>query len=206
MGMIDELGRMMLPEPDPADGRAAPAATPRLAPVGPSQRTEEQHQLLSAIPREPTPNLFSTVAHHPALFRAWLPFCMQLLLHSAFPSREREMLIIRTASLCACAYELEHHLLLGAEAGLSEHDLAAITSDGFEALTPRERLLIAAADELHANTTILDDTWRDLSVFLTTEQLVELPMLVGHYILLAGTLKSLGVALDSEHAEPNTAL
>jgi alkylhydroperoxidase family enzyme len=177
----------------------------RLTPLGPTQRTEEQRQLLSAIPVDDVPNLFSTVARHPALYRTWLPFCMQLLVHSVFPPRERELMIIRTAWLCGSAYELEHHLKLGAEAGLTDDDLTSLTGEGSKAWTRRERLLVNAADELHANHTICDATWRGLSALLTTEQLVELPMLVGHYILLAGTLRSLGVPLDSAGVEPNSA-
>jgi 4-carboxymuconolactone decarboxylase len=194
-----------LPEPQPAKPRAGSPAEPRLTPLGPAQRTEEQRQLLSAVRGDEAPNLFSTVARHPALFRTWLPFCMQLLAHSVFPPRERELLIIRTASLCGSAYELEHHLKIGAEVGLTGHDLASVTGEASQAWTPRERLLVAAADELHANHAICDATWRGLSALLTTEQLVELPMLVGHYILLAGTLRSLGVPLDSEQTESNTA-
>jgi alkylhydroperoxidase family enzyme len=193
-----------LPEPQPAKPRAGSPAEPRLTPLGPAQRTEEQRELLSAIRGDEAPNLFSTVVRHPALFRTWLPFCMQLLTHSVFPLRERELLIIRTASLCGSAYELEHHLKFGAEVGLTDHDLASVTGEASDAWTRRERLLVAAADELYESHSICDATWRGLSAVLTTEQLVELPMLVGHYILLAGTLRSLGVPLDSEQAEPNT--
>jgi alkylhydroperoxidase family enzyme len=130
---------------------------------------------------------------------------MQLLTHSVFPLRERELLIIRTASLCGSAYELEHHLKFGAEVGLTDHDLASVTGEASDAWTRRERLLVAAADELYESHSICDATWRGLSALLTTAQLVELPMLVGHYILLAGTLRSLGVPLDSEWTEPNKA-
>lgn len=187
-----------MPEPQPAKPRAGSPPDPRLTPIGPAQRTEEQRRLLSAIRGDDAPNLFSTVVRHPALFRTWLPFCMQLLTDSVFPPRERELLIIRTASLCGSAYELEHHLKIGSEADLTDHELAALNGEASEAWSPRERLLVAAADELHANHVICDATWRGLSALLTTEQLVELPMLVGHYILLAGTLRSLGVPLDSE--------
>jgi alkylhydroperoxidase family enzyme len=150
-----------------------------------------------------------------------MPFCMQLLARSVFSPRERELLIIRTAALCGSAYELEHHRRLGAEVGLSDRDLAALAGEGSRDWTPREQLLIVAADELHADHAISEATWRGLSALLTTEQLVELPMLVGHYILLAGTLRSLGVplesdqiarkldsigvSLDSGHTQPNTA-
>jgi len=200
-----------LPELQPAEPHADSPTEPRVTPLGPAQRTDEQRELLSQVlgddaPNgDDVPNLLSTVVRHPALFRTWLPFCMQLLVHSVFPLRERELVIIRTAYSCGSAYELEHHFKLGAEVGLSDHDLASVTGEGSEAWTPREQLLVAATDELLANHTISDATWRDLSALLTTEQLVELPMLVGHYILLAGMLRSLGVPLDGEWAEPNTA-
>jgi hypothetical protein len=44
---------------------------------------------------------------------------------------------------------------------------------------------------------ISDATWQGLRALLTIEQLVELPMLVGHYVLLAGMLRSLGVPVES---------
>jgi 4-carboxymuconolactone decarboxylase len=187
-----------LTEPQPLESRAESSDEPRLTPLAPAKRTEEQRQLLAALPLEDAPNLFSTVVRHPALFRAWLPLCMQLLMDSVFPPRERELLIIRTAFLCGSAYELEHHLWLGGEVGLTDHELASLTADGSGSWPSREQLLVAAADELCARHTIGDDTWGELSAFLTTEQLIELPMLVGHYILLAGTLRSLGVPLDTQ--------
>jgi 4-carboxymuconolactone decarboxylase len=171
---------------------------PRIAPLLLADRTEEQRALLAAVLGDRAPNLFTTLVRHPALFRTWLPFCMRLLTNSAFPPRERELLIIRTAWRCGSTYELGHHVRLGTDEGLTDRDLAALTGDVSQAWTPRERLLITAADELHANHTILDATWHELSALLTTEQLIELPMLVGHYILLAGTLSSLGVPLDSD--------
>jgi alkylhydroperoxidase family enzyme len=210
-----------LPEPQPAKPPGAFPAEPRLTPLEPAQRTEEQRELLVGIWGDDVPNLFSTVARHPALYRSWFPFCIQLLTQSVFSPRERELLIIRTASLCGSAYELEHHRSLGAEVGLSDRDLAALTGEGSQDWTPREQLLVTAAGELHAQYMIGDATWRGLSALLTTEQLVELPMLVGHYIMLAGTLRSLGVPLESEqiarkldsigvplnseHTQPNTA-
>jgi alkylhydroperoxidase family enzyme len=178
---------------------------PRIAPLPLADRTEGQRALLTAVLGDRAPNLFTTLVRHPALFRTWLPFCMELLTNSVFPPRERELLIIRTAWLCGSTYELGHHRELGADEGLTEHDLAAVTGDISPVWTPRERLLIAAVDELHADHTILDATWHALSTLLNTEQLIELPMLVGHYILLAGTLSSLRVPLDSNRAPSGTA-
>jgi 4-carboxymuconolactone decarboxylase len=197
------------------EGRAMPTSQPvrppsdsptrrRLTPLGAAQRTDEQRELLTAVLGEDAPNLFSTLVRHPALYRKWLPFCLHLLTDSAFPARERELLIIRTASLCGSAYELHHHVELGSEVGLTDPELAALNGETTVDWSVRDRLLVAATDELHASHTIRDTTWHALSGLLNTEQLIELPMLVGHYVLLAGTLNSLGVPLDSVQAEPNT--
>jgi len=50
------------------------------------------------------------------------------------------------------------------------------------------------------------EVWTPRERLLITEQLIELPTVVGHHVLLAGTLRSLGLPLDNERAEPNTAL
>jgi alkylhydroperoxidase family enzyme len=187
----------VLPEKQVSQSAAGPSAELRITPLPLAERTEEQRELLIPVLGDDAPNVFSTVARHPALFRAWLPFCLQLLAHSAFPPRERELLIVRTAWLCGSAYELHHHVQAGADAGLTDPELAALTGEGPDHWSPRERLLVAAATELHRDHVISDGTWLGLGARLTTEQLVELPMLVGHYVLLAGTLRSLGVPLET---------
>jgi hypothetical protein len=59
--------------------------------------------------------------------------------------------------------------------------------------TPRQSLLLRAADELRSEARISRSTWDGLATYLTERQLIELPMLVGHYHLLAFTLNSLQV-------------
>lgn len=59
--------------------------------------------------------------------------------------------------------------------------------------TERQTLLLRAADELHTSARIARPTWDGLTAHLTARQLIELPMLVGHYHLLAFTLNSLQV-------------
>ena len=53
--------------------------------------------------------------------------------------------------------------------------------------------LLRAVDELHDDHCIADATWNTLASRYGTEQLIEIPMLAGHYAMLAGMLNSLGV-------------
>ena len=61
-----------------------------------------------------------------------------------------------------------------------------------------ERLVLEAADELHTSNTLGDSTWARLAERYDERQLIELPMLVGHYTMLAYALNSLGVQVE-EH-------
>ena len=62
---------------------------------------------------------------------------------------------------------------------------------------PFEATLMRAADELHERARISDDTWAALAEHYDEKQLIEVPMLVGHYHMVAFTLNTLGVPLEA---------
>lgn len=139
-------------------------------------------------------HVFTTLARHPELFAAWLPFSSQLLLAGDLPFAERELVILRVARNCESPYEWGQHVRIAAKAGLSSDDMARVAA-GPDApgWTERQSLLLRATDELHSGARIGRSTWEGLAQHLTERQLIELPMLVGHYHLLAFTLNSLQV-------------
>lgn len=143
-------------------------------------------------------NIFSTLVRAPGLFRRWLPFAGKLL-SGKLPARDRELLILRTAWNCRAGYEWGHHVAIGLESGLTREEVDRIP-DGSGADWPaHDALLLRAADELHSEQRISDATWEGLSARYDTQQLIELPMLVGHYHLVAMTLNTLGVELEPEY-------
>lgn len=147
--------------------------------------------------RTKPPHLFTTLGRHRRLFRAWLSFASRLMPFGRLPRRETEIVILRVAHLRGCSYELAHHERLGARVGLREADIARV-KEGPEAdgWTPRERLLLRVADELHATQDLSDDLWSALSRELDERSCVELVMLVGHYEMLATTIKALRIQPD----------
>jgi alkylhydroperoxidase family enzyme len=132
---------------------------------------------------------------NPKLFEAWLPFCLYLLRCPEFSVRHREMVILRTAWLSGAHYEWAHHVGFALQAGLSEDEIRALSGESFD-WTAEECTLLDAVDELHTNHNLTDEIWNRLARFLNTEQLIALPMLVGQYTMLAGTLNALNVAID----------
>jgi alkylhydroperoxidase family enzyme len=79
-------------------------------------------------------------------------------------------------------------------AGLTEPEIARVLAGpdapGWDAF---DATLLRAADELHDDSCISDATWAALAARYDDRQLVELPILVGQYHLVAFMLNSLGV-------------
>jgi alkylhydroperoxidase family enzyme len=193
--------------PDDADAElpAWPHPDPplRIPPPAADDITDETAQLLHRLkfdPEGPVPNLFATLAHHPRLLKPWAAFGGTLLFGSELPSRDRELLILRTAWRCKAHYEWSHHVPLALLVGVTAAEVALVVegpdAPGWDAA---DAALVRAADELHADAVIGDSTWAALAERYTPAQLVEIPMVVGQYHLVAFTLNSLGVQLD-EHA------
>ena len=143
------------------------------------------------------PNVMTTMARNRRLFRPWLRFNAKMMPRGKLPRRQTELLILRTAHNCGSDYEWHHHARMGRAAGLSPDELERVRQ-GPEAQgwNPREAAMLRAADELHADDRISDETWAALSSELSPPLLIELCLLVGHYSGLAGTLNSLGVQVE----------
>jgi AhpD family alkylhydroperoxidase len=140
------------------------------------------------------PNIFTTLARHRGLFRRWLWFAGALMPGGKLPRRDSELVILRVAHNTGCAYEWGHHERLGRRAGLSPEEVERVRSGpGAEGWSPRQRLLLGAADEMHAAGQIGDELWAGLAAELDDRLLIELCMLIGHYEMLAMTLNTLRV-------------
>src|SRR5258707_13818233 len=169
--------------------------TPRIPPLPAGERDEQAQELLGGVGTltGPASNIFDTLVRHPGLYAKWLPFGGKLLA-GKLPARERELLILRTGFRCGSEYEWGQHLVIGRAAGLTDEEIARVadgpSADGWSAA---DALLLRAADELHDTSTLSDETWAALAARYDERQLIELPMLVGHYTLLAMTLNAIGV-------------
>jgi 4-carboxymuconolactone decarboxylase len=181
----------MSPEPVSAE-------SPRIAPLPPAQWDERLTRLLAASPggRDEPMHIFTTLAQQPDLFRRWLGFGGALL-SGRLPGRLRELVILRTAYRFNGPYEWAHHLELGAAQGITPAEtealggtLAAVEWDPFE------RAALAAVDETAEDGAVGDATWATLAARLDAGELIELLMLIAHYLMLSTVLRSLRVPLE----------
>lgn len=150
------------------------------------------------------PNLFLTLGRHRRVFRGWLHFAGTLMPGGRLPRRETELVILRVAHRQGCAYEYEHHVQLGRRAGVTAADLRRITGEDVAGddlgvnWTPRESSVIATVDALLDHEDLDDTQWATISSHLSSRELIELVMLVGHYRMLATAITTLRIQPD-EH-------
>jgi 4-carboxymuconolactone decarboxylase len=145
-------------------------------------------------------HIFTTLGRaDPELFRRWLAFGGALL-SGRLPGRLRELVILRTACRFGGRYEWAQHIELGEAQGITPAELAALgaADGGVQAVawSPLERAALRAADETADDGAVSDATWDALAALLDEGELIELLMLVAHYLMLTTVLRSLRIELE----------
>lgn len=176
------------------------AGAPRIAPGGRREIGLVNGAIVrvlgAAVGGEP-PRVFTTLARHRGLFRRWLWFAGGLMPGGTLPRAEAELVILRVAHNTRCDYEWVQHERLARRAGLGADEVARVRNGAAASgWSPRQALLLRAADELHADRRIGDELWTALAREYDERELIELCLLVGHYEMLAMTLRSLEVQPD----------
>lgn len=174
--------------------------SPRIPPLPASERDEATLELLATVGPFAENNLFTTMVHHPRLFKRWVPFGTAML-YARLPARDKELLILRTSHRCGSAYEWEQHQAVAADAGITEAEIEQVlrgAEDG--GWSPFDAALVRAVDEMLDDHVISDRTWATLAERYDERLLIEIPMIVGHYLALGMTLNSLGIQPEEQEA------
>jgi 4-carboxymuconolactone decarboxylase len=96
--------------------------TPRLAPISRADRTPEQQRLIEQVGSEK--HIFTTLIHHPELYKHFHQFAGRLLRNSGLPATVRETLILRSAFRSRSGYEWVQHIVIAASVGVSQDVIA----------------------------------------------------------------------------------
>ena len=145
------------------------------------------------------PDVFLLLLRHPHLFWAWLRFASKLMPFGTLDRRDAELVILRVAWNCRCRYEWGQHVSIGLRAGLKAEEIGAVPQGPDATMWyPRQRAVLMATDELHAQRQISHATWQYLTEHLGPRGSLELTMLVGHYEMLAGVLNSACLPLEPD--------
>lgn len=182
-------------------GQASNTPAPRIHPVDPDDprldpRTRERLDQVARHLGQLGP-VHPVLARNSAVYRGWLTLGSQLMLRSSLSPAQRELVILRTATLTDCSYEWHSHLHAARHAGLTDADLDAIRSDDHDDLPTDRRLLLDATTEIVRHHDVADELWTQLASEFDPAQLVEIPILVGYYVMTAGAIRSLGIDVDT---------
>jgi alkylhydroperoxidase family enzyme len=171
---------------------------PRIQPISLDDADAPTRELFDRIPPPMRAmNVFRTFANHPDLIGAWLGFGAYLLRSSTLEPRLRELVVLRVGWQCRSPYEWGQHVIIGRKSGVLDADLQRLTQGpDAEGWSVAEAAALRATDELIERHTLGDATWTDLTVHFTTQQILDLIFLVGHYQLVAGALNALRVERD----------
>tara|TARA_B100001123_G_scaffold209947_1_gene237413 strand:+ start:1149 stop:1757 length:609 start_codon:yes stop_codon:yes gene_type:complete len=117
--------------------------------------------------------------------------------NATIPTRDREVIILRTAWLNRGDYIWGRHNIIGQEAGLTEEEINRVTQ-GSDAVgwNPFDAALVRAVDELHTSRFLSEATWSTLGERYTESQLREVVLIVGNYTQLSMFQNALGAQLE----------
>ena len=130
--------------------------------------------------------------------RKYWDYTINFVQNNTIPTRERELLILRTAWLSRGNYIWGRHDAIGQDAGLSEEEIVRITVGPDAAgWSNFDSSLLRAADELHRSRFISEATWSVLAERYSESELTEVVLIVGNYTQLAMFQNTLGVQLPA---------
>ena len=141
-------------------------------------------------------NVYKTMTNVPDLFKRWVVFATHIMFKNSLSVRDRELLILRIGWLTQSGYEFSQHVRIAYDNGFTEGEIERIKQGGAAGWDEKEGALVRAAEELHGDAFISDETWAILQKYFTTENIGDIIFTVGNYNLLAMALNSFGVQLD----------
>jgi len=134
----------------------------------------------------PIPDVSLITLRHPAMFQCQMAMGIELAGNGTISGRERELAVLRLAWLAGAVFEWSEHVDIGKKFGVTEEEIEHI-KDGSSApgWSEHESAVLRAVEDCLADQCIADATWETLAKTYNEKQLLELPMLIGSYLMTA---------------------
>jgi alkylhydroperoxidase family enzyme len=170
----------------------------RLPYPDPTTLSPETQEFLGKLPPL---NLFRMMAGGEGLLAAFTRLGNHLLYKSKLDPILREIAIIRVGVLSNAGYERFQHERIARRIGMTEPVLAAIAVGPDDpAFSDIQRLVMRYTDDVVANVRAKDQTFQPLVARLSVQELQELTVTIGYYMLASRFLENFDI--DIEQAAP----
>lgn len=172
---------------------------PRIDPSEPPYPPGIQAEFDKIMRGAPPLLLFKTIARNPRVLQRW--FAGGLLDKGSISLRLRELMILRTTASCKAEYEWGVHVAAyGAKAEWTKDQLRSTvrgsSTDG--CWSEPEQAVILLADELHACSSVREETWSRVAALFSPEQLIELVILAGNYHAVSFMVNAFALPLEEQ--------
>ncbi|MCA1408839.1 carboxymuconolactone decarboxylase family protein [Ensifer sp. IC3342] len=137
-------------------------------------------------------NVYRTMAHHPALLKAWAPLRQHIVKESALGAVRSELVILRAAYRMASAYEWTHHVSRARALGIS--DARIIAMQGMP--SGEDGLIARAVDALFDGFSLPSQLEESLSAAIGRQAVFDLIATVGFYTVLGYILMTYDTPID----------
>lgn len=147
-------------------------------------------------------NVYRALANAEQVFTGWMEAGRAALASRVLPARLRELVVLRTAYLMDCAYELGQHNDIARTAGVTEQETNALISEsGWEQVdsvdfSDTERSVLQLTSELLTTRGVSEALFGQVHEALGSEATIEVLMVISRYAGLALMLNALDVDLD----------
>ena len=166
---------------------------PRYAPLQPGEVTPEGQEQVDAlraafhIPEDrPFPDVSLITLRHPGMFKAQMVLGIELAAKGSLPPKERELAILRLAVLARAPFEWCEHVDIGKAFGITADEIERVLEgSGAPGWSEHEAALLRAVEEMVADQCMSGATWDTLAKTYSEMQMLEMPMLVGSYLMTA---------------------
>ncbi|MBC7598625.1 MAG: carboxymuconolactone decarboxylase family protein [Polaromonas sp.] len=158
-------------------------------------------QIRAVVVNRPPLNIYRVVAHGGATAEGFLALGSAILRGSELDPQLRELVILRVGALSQAHYEIYQHRRVAAQAGVPVEKIEAVLQNADHAatcatFTDLEQAVLNYTDAVVRHVKAPADLFDPVSAALPPQQLVELHMTIGFYMLVCRLLENLEVELE----------
>ena len=141
-----------------------------------------------------TLNVYRTMAHHPALLRAWASLRQHIVKDSSLGAERSELTLLRIAHRVGSDYEWAHHVARSREIGISDSRITAMrgVSEGTDGLIAR------AVDALLDQKKLSASLEAELATVIGRKAIFDMMATVGFYLTLGFILLTYDTPIDNQ--------
>ncbi len=165
----------------------------RIAYPDPAKQSED---VLDRLRRTGSLNVNRMMSHAEGPMMAYSKLGTQLLLKGKLDPVLREIVILRIGQLCGSDYEWHQHVSVARAVGMDAATLQAVTDKAFDRLTEAQQIALTVAEEIKRDNGARAETIAAAGAHFSPEELIELILVAGYYIMTAGLLLSLDIEIE----------